>query len=190
MDSIVQSLHTLETSLTMLGSRASTFQGKLEDLLFRAQKMAQKAKNNLPETDTMYSYDVQHLRHQLRDLSNQVETLPTAVGELERIAVPDAATNGPAQSVSRLATTLGRSLALLHEHALLAAQHIRSAEHKVEAWYLVQETEQMSEKAKATAGVTQRLALKTAPAPAPASPAPAPVQPPTRPSNPTPGSAV
>ena len=136
-------LKQLEGQLSVTCDRLTTLKAKLEDLLFRAQRIAAAQKNNMPNSDTMFGYDLQHFRRDVRAYSQELTMLPALLGSLERGAVYDEGAVKWAQSVMRLATRLSQSLRALHDMALLAHQHIRAADLKVEAWYVAQEVEEL-----------------------------------------------
>ncbi|MFA6002439.1 MAG: hypothetical protein WC881_00060 [Elusimicrobiota bacterium] len=137
-------LKQAESKLSLMSDRVSVLQSKLEDLLFRAQRIAKAIKSNLTVSDNMFGMDLQNFRRDVRAFSNEVAAVPIAFGTMERSATYDESAVSRAQAVWRMADRLHKSLAALSDQALLAHQHIRQAEYKVEAWYLAQEAEQMA----------------------------------------------
>ena len=59
-------LKQLEGTLGLTADRINTVKAKLEDLLFRAQRISAAAKNNMKDNDSMYGYDLQNFRRDLR----------------------------------------------------------------------------------------------------------------------------
>jgi len=139
----VPALKQMESQLSVTCDRVSTLKAKLEDLLFRAQRISAAAKNMMPNNDMMFGYDLQHFRRDIRGFSGELSSLPTVMGSIERTATYDDKAAKFAQSVMRLCMRLSQSLRALHDMSLLAHQHIRAADHKVEAWYLAQDIEEM-----------------------------------------------
>jgi len=140
---ILPGLKQLEGQFSLVGDRVIALKGKLEDLLFRAQRIANAQKTNMPNPDTMFGYDLQHFRRDLRTFSSEITSLPVMLGSLERSATYDERALKFAQSVLRLSMRISQSLRALHDTAILAHQHIRSADHKVEAWYVAQDIEEL-----------------------------------------------
>lgn len=139
----LQALKQMEGTLAMTGDKVSALKGKLEDLLFRAQRISNAQKNNLPNNDTMYGYDLQRFRREIRTFGTEMSGIPVVLGAIERTAAPDDKAAKFANDVMRLCMRLTQNLRALHDLSLLAHQHIRAADLKVEAWYLAQEVEEM-----------------------------------------------
>ena len=136
-------LKQLEGQLSLAGDRVVMLKAKLEGLLFRAQRIANAQKSHLANTDTMFGYDLQHFRRDIRGFSQDITGLPVLLGSLERSAVYDERAVKFAQSVMRSAVRISQSMRSLHDMAVLAHQHIRTADHKIEAWYISQEIEEL-----------------------------------------------
>lgn len=143
---LLSGLKQLEGQISVMGDRITMTKGKLEDLLFRAQRISAAAKNNMPSTDSMFGYDLQAFRRGLRTLAADIAALPPLFGSMERQATYDDKALKFGQSVLRMAARLASNLKALHDTALLAHQHIRAADHKMEAWYIAQEIEEMAQK--------------------------------------------
>lgn len=139
----VAGLKQLEGQFSLVGDRVLTLKAKLEGLLFRAQRIANAQKIHMANTDTMFGYDLQHFRRDVRTFSQDISGLPVLLGSLERTASYDPAAAKFAQNVMRLAVRITQSLRSLHEMSVLAHQHIRTADHKIEAWYVSQEIEEL-----------------------------------------------
>ncbi len=149
-----------EGNLSMLKDRISKHQARLEDLVFRAQRIATAIKNGAKVTDAMFESDLQSFRREVRSFSNEISSLPAVIGSLERAATYDAAALNSAQALMRLCDQIAKALRSLHEHALIAHQHIREADYKVVAWYVVQELEQMAQKAQSLPATANKIIMK------------------------------
>lgn len=141
---IVAGLKQMDGQLSLMADRVTVVSAKLEDLLYRAQRIAASAKNGAVNTDTMYGYDLQNFRQSLRSFAMDLSTLPPMLGSLERQAAYNLDAVKFAQSVMRNTTRMAQALKALHEMALLAHTHIRAADHKMAAWYISQEIEEMA----------------------------------------------
>ena len=167
-----QAIKQMESSLSLVGDHVSVLGGKLEDLLFRAQRISHAKKDDAKAqvTDTMFGYDLQNFRRDIRAFTVELGGLSNALGAIERNARACEADVIRSQSVLRLASRLQRSATTLQEQSLLAHQHIRSAEHKVEAWYLVQEIEGLVSLTQPLAGIANKVVVAVS-SPTPAAPA-------------------
>lgn len=150
-------LKQLEGELAVARDRASALGGKLEDLLFRAQRIAHAHKNGLKDPDTMYGYDLQHFRRDLRAYAGDVGALPARLESASRSAAPGAESLARAQAVLRLCAGLAQAVRGLHDSALIAHQHIRAADHKIEAWAVVQELDELASRAQGLPGVAGKI---------------------------------
>lgn len=172
---LMSALKQAEGRISMAGDKASQLGGKLDDLLFRAQKISSALKNKTPNNDTMFGYDLAHFRREVRSYAQEVVSLPAILGSIERDCAPIPGAEKFAQSLMRLAGRLHKALASLHSQALMAHQHIREADHKIEAWYLCQEAEELAQKAQSLPTIAQKIVILTAPpdsTPSSAPPAP------------------
>mgnify|MGYP001612987566 CR=1 FL=1 len=138
-------LKQVGAQLSLMADRVGVVNAKLEDLLFRAQRISAAAKNGLPSSDTMYGHDLHIFRGTLRTFKMDISVLPTMLGAIERQAVYDEGSVKYAQEVMRCAARLAQAMKALHEMSLLAHQHIRTADHKMEAWYIAQEIEDIAQ---------------------------------------------
>lgn len=215
---LVQGLKQMEGNLAIMSDRIVTVKAKLEDLLFRAQRISAAAKNNMPNNDSMYGYDLQAFRRNLRTFSADISGIPAVLGSIERQAVYDEKAIKFASSVLRVSARMAQNLKALHDMACLAHQHIRTADHKMEAWYISQEIEEIAQKGASLPTSANKIVIAVstqpkdikggvgfmapiphgapaaAPAPAPAAPpapaaAPAPAPAPTAPPAPKPPTA-
>ncbi len=157
---IMAAMKMSESSMTMVCDKINAMGGKLEDLLFRAQRIAAAQKNKVANNDSMFGYDLQHFRNEVRTFSAEIGGLPNLVGSIERTAEYNEAAVKPAQSLMRICERLAKSLKTLSDQAYLAHQHIREANHKVEAWYLAQEVEQMAQKAQGLPTVANKIVIR------------------------------
>lgn len=153
-------LKQMESALSLLSDRVAMLQGKLEDLVFRAQRIANALKNNLKVQDSMFGYDLQNFRREIQRFSNEVGGLPNTLAGMERAASFQDEAVKNAQSVMRLSERLSKALKTLHDQALIAHQHIRQSDHKIEAWYLVQEVEEMAQKSQALPTLANKVVIK------------------------------
>jgi hypothetical protein len=168
-------LKQMEGTLSVTGDRAHALGAKIEDMMFRAQRISAAAKNNMPNTDTMFGYDLQHVRRSVRAFSQEMTSLPTMMGSIERSAEYDEKAVKFATGVMRLCTRLAQIMKTLHEGTLIAHQHIRANDHKIEAWYLAQEVEELTHKAQGLPASANKIviAVSTPPPGHPAASAPA-----------------
>jgi hypothetical protein len=153
-------LKMTEGKLSLINDRITTLHAKLEDLLFRAQRIAANEKNKIKSNDSMFGYDLQNFRKEIRTFSHEIGALPNLIGGIERAAFFEEVSIRPAQAVMRIADRVSKALRTLHDHACLAHSHIREADHKIEAWYLIQEVEQMSQKAQSLPTVANKVVIK------------------------------
>ncbi len=169
---LVPGLKQLEGQLALTADRVAVVKGKLEDLLLRAMKISNAAKNKMKDNDTMYGYDLQNFRRDLRAFGMDIAALPGLLASAERLAAYDPAAAKPAMGVMRVASRVANALKALHDMALLAHQHIRAADHKILAWYIAQEIEEMAQKSMSLPASANKIviACTTAPAGTPEAP--------------------
>ncbi|MHB2027004.1 MAG: hypothetical protein ACYCPQ_10300 [Elusimicrobiota bacterium] len=139
-------LKQAESALSISADRASVLQSKLEEILFRAQRLSNAVKNGLKTPDYMFGYDLQHFRRDVRAFGIELAGLANIIGGIERAAVYSEQAIGRARAVMRLTERLNRAMHTFQEMTLLAQSHIREADHKIEAWHLAQEVDQMVQK--------------------------------------------
>lgn len=170
---LVPGLKQLEGTLSLTGDRVTMIKGKLEDLLFRAQRIAAAAKNGMKDNDTMYSYDLQNFRRDIRTFGMEITTLPALLAGLERTAEYDPNAAKFATGVMRGASRVANAMKALHDMSLLAHQHIRATDQKMLAWYIAQEIEEMAQKSLGMPATANKIviACTTAPKAPPADPA-------------------
>lgn len=173
----LNALKQAEGRLSIVADKIIAYGAKLEDFVFRAQRIASAIKNKQKVSDSMFGYELQNFRRELRHFSQDVESLPAILTSIEMSARYEEASFRAAESVSRVSQRIHKGLSNLHDHALLAHSHIREADYKIEAWYLCQELEDMAHKAQALPGHANKIVIavtspsKTEP-PAPAAPPP------------------
>jgi hypothetical protein len=167
-------LKQMEGTLSITCDKINAMKAKLEDLLFRAQRISNAAKNGLPNNDTMFGYDLQKFRRDVRTFGTEISGLPVLLGAIATGAAPDERSAKFATSVQRLAMRMSQSLRSMHDLSLLAHQHIRAADLKIEAWYLAQEVEEMVMRGQGLPTVANKIVMATAKAPEAAPPAAAP----------------
>jgi len=176
---LVPGLKQLEGTLNLTADRIAVVKAKLEDLLFRAQKISAAAKNNMKDNDSMYGYDLQNFRRDLRTFGMELTALPGLLAGLERTAEYDLAAGKFATGVMRASSRVANAMKVLHDMSLLAHQHIRVNDHKIMAWYIAQEIEEMGQKCMGLPAVANKIVIlctteKKAPAAPPAVPPSAP----------------
>jgi len=167
-------LKQMEGTLSITGDKINAMKAKLEDLLFRAQRIANAQKNGMGNNDTMFGYDLQKFRREVRTFSTEISGIPVLLGAIATSAAPDPMAAKFASSVMRLATRLSQNLRALHDMTLLAHQHIRAADLKIEAWYLAQEMEEMVMRGQGLPTVANKIVMATAPPVAPPAATPPP----------------
>lgn len=156
----LSALKQAESTLSLTGDKITNLSSKLEDLLFRAQRIAAAKKNNLKSTDTMFGYDLQNLRRDIRSFSTEMAGLPNMIGTIERMAAFDEGAVRYAQSVMRLCERVSKLVKALEDQARVAHQHIRESDHKIEAWYLVQEVEQLAQRAQTLPTIANKVVIR------------------------------
>jgi hypothetical protein len=157
---IVRSLRQVEGSLGIICDRVAVQSARLDDLLFRAQRIAMNVKNGHKNPDMMYGSDLQHFRQEIRRFGFEIAALPNQVGAIERIASFSEESLKPAQSLMRVCERLSREVKSLHDKAILAHQHMREAEYKIEAWYLIQDIQEMIQRAQSLPNAANRIVLR------------------------------
>ncbi|UPT72419.1 MAG: hypothetical protein M0D55_10515 [Elusimicrobiota bacterium] len=87
-----------------------------------------------------------------------------------------------ATGVMRAASRVANAMKALHDMSLLAHQHVRAADHKITAWYIAQEIEEMGQKCAGLPATANKIviAVSATPAAAPAA-EPPPAAPPAAP---------
>lgn len=155
-------LKQMEGTLSLTCDKLNALKAKLEDLLFRAQRISNAQKNHLPNNDTMYGFDLQKYRREIRTFSAEMSGLPVVMGAIATGATPEARAAKFAQSCMRLAMRLSQTLRALHDTSLLAHQHIRAADWKIEAWYLANEIEEMVMRGQGLPTVANKIVMATA----------------------------
>ena len=154
-------LKQMESTLSVACDRTSAMKAKLEDLLFRAQRIAAAQRSALGVSDTMFGYDLQNYRRGIRTFSGEISGLPVALGSIERSAVYDENAVKFATAVMRLTMRLSSLLRGLHDTSILAHQHIRTADHKIEAWYLANEIEEVVMRGQGLPTVANKIVILT-----------------------------
>ena len=156
---LVPGLKQLEGQLGITADRINGVKSKLEDLLFRAQKISASEKNGMKNNDTMYGYDLQNFRRDLRTFGMDLAALPGLLAGVERTAEYDLNAGRYATGVMRAASRVANSMKVLHDMSLLAHQHIRTNDHKILAWYIAQEIEEMGQKCMGLPATANKIVL-------------------------------
>ncbi|MFI5362734.1 MAG: hypothetical protein ACHQ49_12245 [Elusimicrobiota bacterium] len=157
----VSGLKQMEATLSLACDHVSTMKAKLEDLLFRAQRIASTQKAGMTVSDNMFFYDLQNFRRSVRAFSGEISTLPGGLGSIERTAAYDERAGKFATNVMRQCMRLSSLLRGLHDTSILAHQHIRTADHKIEAWYLAQEIEELVMHGQGLPTVSNKIVILT-----------------------------
>ena len=157
-------LKQIEGATSLACDKVQILKVKLEDLLFRAQRIASAIKNSTAHPDPMFGHDLQRYRREILTFREELSGLSSQLGTLSGLAFPDEPSLACAQSVLRRSMHLGQNLRSLHDNALLAHQHIRAADLKVEAWYLAQEIEEMQSLSHGLPAVANKIVIATSPA--------------------------
>ena len=158
----ISALRQAEGTMSLMADRISAFGAKLEGLVFRAQHIANDIKKEKRVTDTMFGYDLMTFRREVKSLGQEIFGLSPILSSIDHNAVYDASAQRLAESVSRGANRVHRGILTLRDHALMAHSHIRASDHKVEAWYLIQELEEMLQKAQSLPNTAVKIVNKIA----------------------------
>ena len=163
---LIPGLKQMEGTLSLTADRIGVVKAKMEDLLFRAQKIASAAKNNMKDNDSMFGWDLNNFRRDLRTFGTELAALPTQLGSMEKNATPDPNAIKFATGVMRGASRVANSMKALLDMSLLAHQHIRAADHKITAWYISQEIEEMGQKCAGMPATANKIVLAVSATPA------------------------
>jgi hypothetical protein len=155
----LRGLKQMESSLSLVSDHISVLSSKLEDLLFRAQRIAAAIKKQAASPDSMFGYDLQNFRRDVRNFGTEIGGLSSGFSSLERGGFFEEDAIAPAQAAWRLSDRVHKSLMSLYDKAVVAHQHIRSAEHKVEAWYMVQEIEALIQNTQVLPGIANKVVI-------------------------------
>ncbi len=156
----LSALKQAESTLSLVGDKINNLSAKIEDVVFRAQRLASAKKNNLKSPDTMFGYDLQNLRRDVRTFTNEIGSLPNVIGGIERAAEYNEDAIRYAQSVMRLCERVSKQAKSLADQAQIAHNHIRESDFKIEAWYLAQETEQLAQRAQTLPTSANKIVLR------------------------------
>lgn len=167
---LMNALKQAEGKVSLVGDKVAQMTAKLEDLTFRAQKISSCKKNKTTSMDTMFGYDMAHFRREVRSFSLEIVTLPAMLGAIERDCSPIPGAEKFAQSLMRLAGRLHKSVSSLHSQALMTHQHISDSDLRIEAWYICQDVEEMTQKSQGLPTIAQKIVILTALPDAPAAP--------------------
>lgn len=167
---LMSALKQAEGKISLVGDKVSQMIAKLEDLTFRAQKIASCKKNKTTSMDTMFSYDMAFFRRDVRNFSLEVVTLPAVLSSIERDASPIPGAEKFAQSLMRLAGRLHKAVSTLHSQALMTHQHISDSDLRIQAWYICQDIEEMTQKSQGLPTIAQKIVIMTAMPAAPDAP--------------------
>ena len=85
----ISAIKQTESRLLTISEKITNLGAKLEGIVFRAQRIAAAKKKGDKSSDTMFSYDLQGFRRDLRNFSHDIASLPSALGNIERTAAFD-----------------------------------------------------------------------------------------------------
>ncbi len=156
---LVPGLKLLEVELGITADHIAGVSAKLEDLLFRTQKIANAVKQKKPHYDTMYAYDLQNFRRDLRTFGMEIMSFPIRLSALERQAGYDPAATKLAANVMRATSRFSNSLKTLEDMARLTQQHIHDPEHKIIAFYIAQEIEELALKGMSLPTIANKILI-------------------------------
>ena len=145
---ILNALRHTEAMIRMAAEKSAAFSGKLEDFTFRAQRITSAKRSGNIGGDPTFIHDLQVYRRELHTFSQDLELMPDAVSKFHPTDGYNSEAEGIASSIWHWSDRLSKSLEVLQETARLAHSHIRTSDAKVEAWYIVQEATQLSEKSR------------------------------------------
>ncbi len=158
---LLSGLKQIEGATSLACDKVQSLKIKLEDLDFRAQRIASAMKNSTTHHDPMFGHDLQRYRREILAFREELSVLSAQLATLSSLAQPDEKALACAQSVLRRSMQLGQNLRTLHDNALLAHQHIRAADLKVEAWYLAQVIEEMQSLSHGLPTVANKIVIAT-----------------------------
>ncbi|MDD5628732.1 MAG: hypothetical protein PHU21_06685 [Elusimicrobia bacterium] len=172
-----------QDALSRASERGRALSGKLEDLVFRAQRIARAIKNGTQVPDSMFGRDLKEFRLDIRSYGTELSGLPNVLTGVAQSARLDPGAKAPAQAISQLSQQIHENLLALEDQGQLASQHIRGAEYKSEMGYLYAEIHGLLVRAQDLPSIADQIVLQAkAAAPAPvAAPAPAAAGSPPRP---------
>lgn len=135
-----------EARFVELSDKAGLLQSRLEDLYFRAIRIANALKNKQKNRDALFGEDLTLLRRAVRAYSQDCLNLPGLMDWLEREAhyAPDLAES--AGALLKVVSALQKTTLAFCEQARLLHQYIHDADAKMEAWYAVQDMEIVAQK--------------------------------------------
>lgn len=136
----------LEEKFTEFSDKISGLQGRLEDLLFRAQRLANALKRNQGAQDILFKDDLELLRRATRTFVNDATILPEMVEWLDREAHFDPDDVAPIRTLLAQASQVQKDMAGLCEQCRMLHQFIPEAELRIQAWYMVQDLEGIGHK--------------------------------------------
>jgi hypothetical protein len=159
----LRALQQVELRLSSAGDHVSVLSGKLEDLLFRAQRGARALKDAPKAPDAMFGSDLQTFRRDVKAFGKDAGGLSAALGGIAHSAQCDETALAHFQAVLRLCEHLCKALGALLDKAVLAHHHIREAEPKVEAWRMVQEIESLVQQTQGLPDLANKMLAAVSP---------------------------
>ncbi len=122
--------------------------GRVEDLLFRAHRAANAARNRTSYRDSLFGDDLQLLRRTMRTFIQDSTALPGLIDWLDRECTKAPELLDTARGLQRVVSAFEKELQGLSEQMRLLHHHIIANEQKIEAWYMVQDLEILFDKVK------------------------------------------
>ena len=147
-------------NLSLLCDKMTAMGGHLDDLLTRAIRIANAVKNNMKISDTMFPLDLQGFRNDIKAFNTEIVNLPNMIGSIERSAHYEEAAIEEMRALQRLIERLHNTVQSLYDRAHLAHQYIRQTDFKIEAWYLVQDMEQMVDRTRGLPTMGNRILMR------------------------------
>ncbi|MCX5796062.1 MAG: hypothetical protein NTY77_11255 [Elusimicrobia bacterium] len=172
-----------QDALSRASEHGRALSRKLEDLVFRAQRIARALKNGTSVPDSMFARDLKEFRLDIRNFGTELGVLPNALAGVAQSARLDPGAGAPAQAISQLSQQIHDNMLALEDQGQLASQHLRGAEYKSDMGYLFAEIHGLVVRAQGLPAIADQIVsqAKAAPPSAPAAAQPPPASAPERP---------
>jgi FtsZ-binding cell division protein ZapB len=148
-------LRSAEDRLARALKRVQLLQSRVEDLLYRSQRLANSVRRSRPAEDASLSRDLLSLREELRAFGEELQAIPALLARLE--GGPERRPRGLSRSAASLIERMDAGLRTLLEQSRLAHEHVRPQALKPEAWALVQDADLLAARAKGLKDAAARL---------------------------------
>ena len=126
--------------------RVGLLQTRMEDLLFRAQRVSNAIRNNQKMRDGLFADDLQTARRAIRSFLQDASAIPGLLDWLDRETSYSPLLLIRARSLLSLATRFQKETSNLTETARMLHNSIIKPEDKIDAWYVTQELETGAQK--------------------------------------------